>query len=128
MFVLKRIRRWSIAKDKWQRGKGEMGQLQNKLISRGSNGTTGILLVTGYRTTTRCSVETLDVFIPLPQTFPSSKKYRAVYFHFILLSATRISPNNLLCQPRGVKTALFCPKIEIYFPHFLLPDKGLANL
>ena len=128
MFVLKRIRRWSIAKDKWQRGKGEMGQLENKLISRGSNGTTDILLVTGYRTTTRCSVETLDVFIPLPQTFPSSKKYRAVYFHFILLSATRISPNNLLCQPRGVKTALFCPKIEIYFPHFLLPDKGLANL
>ena len=104
-------------------------QLQNKLISRGSTWRrTGILLVTGYRTTTRCSVETLDVFIPLPQTFPSSKKYRAVYFHFILLSATRISPNNLLCQPRGVKTALFCPKIEIYFPHFLLPDKGLANL
>ena len=105
-----------------------MAQLENKLISRGSNGATGILLVTGYRTTTGCSVETLDVFIPPPQTFPSSKKYRAVYFHFILLSATRISPNNLLCQPRGVKTALFCPKIEIYFPHFLLPDKGLANL
>ena len=112
VFVLKRIRRWSIAKDKWQRGKGEMGQLENKLISRGSNRTTGILLVTGYRTTTRCSVETLDVFIPLPKPSPPPRNTEPFIFT-LFCSLPHGSPQTIYYVSRGgSKQLYFAPKLK----------------
>ena len=91
-----------------------MAQLQNKLISRGSNGTTGILLVTGYRTTTRCSVETSDVFIPLPspnlpllQEIPS--RLFSLYF---ALCHNDLPKQFIMSVEGGSKQLYFAPKLK----------------
>ena len=89
-------------------------RLQNKLISRGSNGRTGILLVTGYRTTTRCSVETLDVFIPLPLPKPSPPPRNTEPFIFTLFCPLpHGSPQTIYYVSRGgSKQLYFAPKLK----------------
>ena len=89
-------------------------QLQNKLISRGSTWRrTGILLVTGYRTTTRCSVETLDVFIPTPPNLPLLQEIPSRLFSlYFALCHTDLPKQFIMSVEGGSKQLYFAPKLK----------------
>ena len=73
-------------------------------------GATGILLVTGYRTTTRCSVETLDVFIPTPPNLPLLQEIPSRLFSLYFALCHTDLPKQFIMSAEGGQNSFILPQ------------------